>query len=137
VVPASVTEIGESAFKECVGLEDCLMDQNARLSKIGQEAFAGCSSLRSFYVPKDVEGIGENCFAKCPSLSRLRFGSGQTLKRIVRDATLDEALEHLGVTEITSLFRIEVQDDRDDLSFPGWVSIADECPHLTLARDVS
>jgi hypothetical protein len=99
------------------------------------EAFAECSSLISFGLPKTVEGIGENCFKKYLSLSRLKFGSGDSLKRIVRDLTLDEALEHLGVSVISSQFRIEVEDDCSDLSFPGWVSVVDERSHLTLAPD--
>jgi hypothetical protein len=137
VVPASVTEIDESAFKECIGLEECSIPKDAMLVRIGQEAFAGCSSLRSFYVPKNVERIGGNCFNKCPSLFRLKFGSGDTLKKIVRDKTLDEALEDLGFSEFSSLFRIEDENDCSDLSFPGWISVAGESSHLTLARDFS
>jgi hypothetical protein len=136
VVPASVTEIEGSAFKDCIGLEECSICKDAVLRGIGQEAFSGCSSFRSFYVPKNVEGIGENCFTRCPSLSRLKFGSGDTLKSIVRDRTLDEALEHLGVTEIRGLIRIEVEEAGSDLSFPGWISVADASSHLSLAREL-
>jgi hypothetical protein len=134
-VPASVAEIEALAFKECIGLEDCSIHEDAILMKIGQEAFAGCSCLRSFYVPKAIEGIGENCFKKCPSLSRLKFGSGDTLKKIVSRRTLDEALEHLGFTEVSRLFRIEVEDDDLDLLFPGWIRVAGDGSHLTLGRD--
>jgi hypothetical protein len=136
VVPASVIEIEESAFKDCIGLEECSIHRNAILVKIGQEAFAGCCCLRSFYVPKSVEGIEENCFKECPSLSLLEFGCGDTLKKIVGDTTLDEALEHLGFTEITSLFRIKIEEDDSTLSFPGWIHVADDGSHLILARDV-
>jgi hypothetical protein len=104
------------------------------LVRIGKEAFGGCSSLRSFYVPKSVEGIGEGCFKKCPSLFRLVFGSGETLRRIVGDTTLDEVLEDLGVTESLCLIRIEVEEDGADLEFPGWVPATDESSHLTLVR---
>jgi hypothetical protein len=135
VVPASVSEIEEFAFKECIGLEECSIHKGALLTAIGEEAFAGCSCLRSLYVPKKVEGIGENCFKECLSLFRLRFGSGDTLKRIVRDMTLDEALEHLGVSVISNQFRIKVEDDCSDLSFPGWVSVVDECSHMTLTQE--
>jgi hypothetical protein len=54
----------------------------------------------------------------------------------VRDRTLDEALGHFGFTEISNMFRIEVGEDGSDLSFPGWVPVADEGPHLTLTPDV-
>jgi hypothetical protein len=107
------------------------------LVEIGREAFMGCCSLRSFYVPKNVERIGEDCFRKCPSLTELRFGSGATLKRIVTEKTLDEALEYLGITEISSLFRVEIDEDASVLAFPGWIPSSGERFHLTLARDFS
>jgi hypothetical protein len=125
---------GESAFKTCIGLEECSIHRDAILTKIGQEAFAGCCCLRSFYVPKNVEIIGENCFKECPSLSRLKFGSGDALKRIVRNRTLDEALESLGFTEISSQFQIGVEDDCSNLSFPGWIHLVDDSSYLTLGR---
>jgi hypothetical protein len=137
VVPASVTEIDESAFKDCIGLEDCSIHEDALLTKIGKEAFAGCYSLRSLYVPKNVREIGENCFRKCPSLFGLGFGSGETLKRMVRDATLDEALEHLGVIEISSLFQIEVDPHGPHVGLSGWIPVADASSQVTLALDSS
>jgi hypothetical protein len=137
LLPASLSDIEESAFKDCIGLEECSIHKDAILVKIGMKAFAGCCCLRSFYVPRTVDRIGENCFKKCSSLSRLKFGSGDTLKRFANDMTLDEALEHLGVSEISRLFRVEAEDDDFDLSFPGWISAADEGSHLTLTRDFS
>jgi hypothetical protein len=104
------------------------------LVTIGQDAFAGWTSLRSFTVPKSIETIGKNCFKQCPSLFRLKFRSGRTLKRIVGETRLDDALDHLRLTEISSLFRIEVEEDGGDLAFPGWIPVADESSHLTLAR---
>jgi hypothetical protein len=137
VVPASLSEIEDFALKECIGLEYFRVPEDAILRKIGDEAFAGCTCLKFFYFPKNVESIGKNCFQKCPSLSRLRFGSGDTLKRIVGDTALDEALEHLGFSDIWGLFRIEVEEDVSDLSFPGWIPVANEGSHLTLASDSS
>jgi hypothetical protein len=52
----------------------------------------------------------------------------------VRDTTLDEALERLSFTEIWGPFRLEVEQNGPDLSFPGWIPVADESSHVTLAR---
>jgi hypothetical protein len=49
-LPTSLSEIDESAFEECIGLEDCSLSENSILVKISQEAFAGCISLRLFYM---------------------------------------------------------------------------------------
>jgi hypothetical protein len=52
----------------------------------------------------------------------------------VRDLTLDEALDDLGIIEISGMFGIEVDDDFSDLSFPLWISVSDESSQLTLVR---
>jgi hypothetical protein len=65
------------------------------LSEIGNGAFAKCNFLVSFDVPGGVKSIGRNCFAKCPVLYRLRFGSSESLRRIVGDPTLSQAVVHL------------------------------------------
>jgi hypothetical protein len=93
--------------------------------KIGKEAFAHCRSLRSFCFPKTVREVGENCFVSCGPLHLLIFVSGVSLKEIVGNRTLDEALEHIGFTDISSLFQIDVNEDGVDLDFAGWVSVGD------------
>jgi hypothetical protein len=124
-IPASVEMIGESAFKNCDGLEECLIDEDGVLVRMGQEAFANCRSLSSFYFSKSVRELGENCFVRCGPLHLLIFESGVSLKNIVGDLSLDEVLEHIGFTDITSLFEIEVTEDGVDFDFdfPGWVTV--------------
>jgi hypothetical protein len=56
-------------------------------------------------------------------MRRLKFGSGEALKKIVGDAMLDEALDDIGFSEISSLFRIEVNQGGEKLGFSGWVSV--------------
>jgi hypothetical protein len=131
-IPASVEVIEESAFKKCDGLEECLMEEDANLVMIGKEAFADCCSLKSFHVSRSVERIGEGCFGGCGPLRQLRFRSLASLKKIVGDFTLDEALENIGFDEISSLFRIEVEDGGADFEFGGWVSRCDTGSILVL-----
>jgi hypothetical protein len=122
-IPASVEIIGEASFKQCGGLEECLISNDAVLVKIGKEAFADCRSLRSFYFPKTVREIDENSFVRCGPLQFLIFGSSVSLKNIVGDVSLDEALGNIGFTDISSLFKIEVNREGVDLDFPGWISV--------------
>jgi hypothetical protein len=124
-IPASVESIRESAFKKCDGLEEFLMDEDGVLVKLGKEAFADCCSLRSFRFPKTVGEVGENCFVRCGPLHLLIFGSCESLKNIVGDVTLDERLEHIGFSAISSMFEIEVNEEGVDMDFPGWVSVGD------------
>jgi hypothetical protein len=65
LLPRSVREIEESAFKDCIGLEVYSIHKGSMLVRIGQAAFAGSFCPKSFYVPKSVERIGE-LFQKMP-----------------------------------------------------------------------
>jgi hypothetical protein len=133
-IPASIEVIQDSAFKKCDGLEERLVDEDVVLVKIGKEAFADCRSLRSFYFSKSVREVVESCFIRCDPLHLLVFGSGGSLKRVVGDATLDEALEHIGFDDISSLFKIDVNEDGADLNFSGWISVGDSGSTMLLIQ---
>jgi hypothetical protein len=64
----------------------------------------------------------------------LIFGSGESLKHLVGDLTLDEALEHIGFADMSSLFEIVVNHERVDFVFPGWFSIGDSRSTMTLIQ---
>jgi hypothetical protein len=59
------------------------------------------------------------------------------VNRIISDQSLDDALNRVGVSFSSGLFRIEVEDGGDELTFPGWISLADGegDMQLTLVRD--
>jgi hypothetical protein len=118
-IPASVEMIEDSAFKECVWLEHCLICEDSAVLNLGRKAFAKCFSLRSFKSPRNVGEIGGNCFSKCNHLTRLKFWCGESLTTIVGEGTLDEALDRIGLSDIPSTFKIEVDHGRLDFDFPG------------------
>jgi hypothetical protein len=95
-----------------------LIDEDASLAKIEEETFAECLSLRSFEIPMNVEEIGRDCFSKCVRLSRLRFCSGESLKKIVGGLTLVEAVKQIGFDEISNEFKIEVNHSGMTVDFP-------------------
>jgi hypothetical protein len=136
-IPSSVTILSESAFEGCRELESCLIDEDSSLVAIGATTFAKCTSLRSFSIPRRVEEIGRNCFNGCIHLDRLAFGSSESLKQVVGDRSLDEALDDFGVSANSSLFRIEVEDGGAEFEFPGWVSVpgGSEVLEVWLVRD--
>jgi hypothetical protein len=136
-IPGSVESIEEAAFKSCNGLECCVVEENAKLVRIEEEAFSGCCLLRAFSIPRSVGFIGENCFEGCVSLRRLRFVSGESLKRLMRDSTLDDLLETVGLGEISILMKIEMEDDEIPVDIGGWSSVRDPSSYLTLVQDIA
>jgi hypothetical protein len=108
-IPASVEGIEEASFEGCTELQSCVMDRNSSLITIGSRAFAKCASLRSFDVPTEVGEIGSNCFSNCIYLYQLKFRSSESLKRVVGDRPLDDALAEFGVRVDSGLFRIDIE----------------------------
>lgn len=108
VVPAGVTAIGQSAFKDCVGLtaietpstlttiEHNAFDActglksvrlNAGVSEIQYEAFANCTGLTMVTLPPTVMDLGTDAFKGCNNIKKLAwpwhlddYGNLMTLK---------------------------------------------------------
>ena len=55
-----ITKIGESAFEGFTSLEDMIMSHD--IAEIGDRAFSGCSSLKELYIPDTVTTIGALAF---------------------------------------------------------------------------
>ncbi|MCQ4638550.1 leucine-rich repeat protein, partial [Anaerovorax odorimutans] len=66
----SVTNIGESAFSSCRGLESTGLESNTSVTTVGMGAFFQCSSLEKVALSKDskVATIGDLAFAYCANL---------------------------------------------------------------------
>ncbi|MBQ6978403.1 MAG: leucine-rich repeat protein [Paludibacteraceae bacterium] len=62
VVPASVTEIGENAFKNNDQIEEVKAEG---VQTIGNQAFENCSSLEKVKFGKDLSSIGNKAFNYC------------------------------------------------------------------------
>jgi hypothetical protein len=121
-IPVSVMIIEERAFKGCSELESCFIANDSSLVMIGNRAFAKCTSLRSFSIPSLIESIGSQCFKKCIYLYRLKFNSSESVRRVICNRPLDNALYEFGVNANSGLFRIDVENGEIDLKFAGWIS---------------
>ena len=100
-IPDSVTEIGESAFKNCVLLWSVKLSQN--LNEIDKCAFANCTSLEEIEMPDGVKEIGEHTFRNCTALKIVKLS--KNLEAIGKDAfvgctALAEIKIPVGVIEI-------------------------------------
>ena len=95
-LPDTVTEIGESAFENCVNLTEINIPEN--VTKIGDCAFENCEKLRSISIPDSVTSIGGLTFKDCTSLEELKLPPKITT---VSESICDEC-ENLKSVEIPS-----------------------------------
>ena len=65
-LPASVCEIGEWAFANCLSLRE--IKSTEQLKKIGSHAFYFCISLQKFQFPNDLTAIEPYTFYDCRGL---------------------------------------------------------------------
>lgn len=70
-VPASVTEVGDSAFDGWYELEKILLPDG--VTAIGARAFRGCFGLSSLHIPESVRSIGKDAFWGCEAPSLVRY----------------------------------------------------------------
>ncbi len=81
-----VTSICNRAFLWCSNLTEVQLDEDSRLSAIGDFAFSGCSSLTAFELPGKTTKLGTGVFNDCPKLEL--SVSGDNLSFAVTDGLL-------------------------------------------------
>ncbi|MBQ5844805.1 MAG: leucine-rich repeat domain-containing protein [Alistipes sp.] len=75
-IPDSVTEIGDTAFRDCSNLSSVTIPDS--VTDIGDEAFDLCSNLSSVTIPDSVISIGDTAFGRCSSLSSITIPNSVT-----------------------------------------------------------
>jgi len=74
VMPASVTEIGDSAFENCRGLSSVVLPEG--MASIGLGAFHGCDGLTAVTMPSSVTNIEDGAFVNCGGLRSVTIPCG-------------------------------------------------------------
>ena len=91
-IPASITKIGNAAFKNCKKLKTVTIGKN--VTQIGNEAFRG-TAVAKITIPSKVKKIGKKAFYSCKKLktvtiksSRLRSVGNSAFKSIAKKSTI-------------------------------------------------
>jgi hypothetical protein len=69
VTITGVTRIGDGAFQGCSSIENISLPNS--VTSIGDSAFKGCSSLTSITIPSGVISIGDSAFYGCNGLTNV------------------------------------------------------------------
>lgn len=82
-LPPETKSISNGMFRDCGALEHIYGCEN--VTSMGDEAFAGCTSLVSFDVPSGLASIPNRAFWGCTSLESVNT-TGSTIKKIGKSA---------------------------------------------------
>ncbi|MCR5685777.1 MAG: leucine-rich repeat domain-containing protein [Lachnospiraceae bacterium] len=77
-IPKGITEIGRSAFSDCINLTKVVFAKKIKLKKIEDSAFSSCYSLTTIKIPSTVTEIGSSVFSYCKSLKSMTFPAKAT-----------------------------------------------------------
>jgi len=69
IIPDSVREIGDQAFRKCAALRDIAIPGS--VTAIGRNAFSSCAGLTSIVIPELVTKIQESAFQDCSGLTNV------------------------------------------------------------------
>jgi len=102
VIPTdgSVTKIGCEAFSGCTGLTSITIPDS--VTSIDEGAFVGCSSLTKIIIPDTVTSIGKYVFEDCSSLTKIYYkGTAEDWAKISIDST------NTNLTDVTRYYYSE------------------------------
>ena len=77
-ISSNVTNLCDSVFYGCEGLETVNFAADSHLTTIGKNAFYGCKKLTTFTIPASVTSIGGSAFANCTGLTSIDIPSSVT-----------------------------------------------------------
>ncbi len=75
-IPTGVTSIGDGAFRDCYCLSGVVIPDS--VTGIGNYAFFNCGPLTSVIIPGSVTSIGEHAFEYCYNLTSVTIDEGVT-----------------------------------------------------------
>ena len=101
-----IEEIPNGAFKDCSSLKQI----SGRFTKIGAEAFSGCTALEAFNVSSTTTEIGEDAFKNVPSL-KVSVIDAETAEKAVKAKYTD-----LAVKDPTDEQKAEIQKHIKELT---------------------
>lgn len=116
-ISGNVTEIKDSAFRECIGIKK--LDLAEGIATIGAGAFSYNESLEMLELPTTIVSVGDQAFIGCVSLNKLILQNG--LKTIGEDSfygceKLSQVSVPKSVTEIgDKAFGYTVNDKSEDV----------------------
>ncbi len=85
----SITIIGESAFKNVIGLTQLVIPDE--VTEIGANAFLNCSELEILTLGSELTSIGQNAFGGCENLLQINFNAVALNDLRVEDKVFNQA----------------------------------------------
>ncbi|EDR27139.1 hypothetical protein, conserved [Entamoeba dispar SAW760] len=71
IIPSSITKLGDDCFSECTSLKSITIPSS--INEIPNRCFKGCSSLKSIIILTSITSFGYGCFYECGCEEELKM----------------------------------------------------------------
>ena len=143
LLPDSLREIGNKAFRECKKLEELTIPTG--VTRIGESAFAYCYALKEITLPAALTEIGISAFSSCDALEKIIFPAALTeigdyafrACPKLKEVTLPTSLIKIGNEAFAACWELAAINIPDSVTELGDNPFA-ECPSLqklTISED--
>ena len=92
IVPANITVIGDSVFRECQNLKKAEV-----YGGVGVRMFYGCENLKEVYIGDNITILPEKAFSECKNLDTVRMG--KNVERICAQVFYNTSLKELDFSQ--------------------------------------
>jgi hypothetical protein len=82
-IPNNLTAINDNMFNGCASLATVIFQATSRVNRIGKNAFQGCTSLGNLAIPLSVATIDEEAFIGCSGLRSVSVVDGSNSLRTI------------------------------------------------------
>lgn len=123
-IPQSVETLSDNVFRDCSRLESVVFATGSTLTKIGEETFTGCMSLKSITLPDSLTDIGNSAFLGCSALVSVELP--ESLVNIEKYAfygcaflaeiTIPDSVENIGVSAFNNCQKLKKVNFGEDSS---------------------
>ena len=73
VLGGNLTDIAQSCFMGCSGIEEVIFEEGNVIATIGSDAFQACNHLKSIELPATITSVPMNIFLNCSQLESVSF----------------------------------------------------------------
>ena len=126
-IPDSVTSLGNEAFSGCSNLKSITIPDS--VTSWGNDVFSGCSNLTSITIPDGVTSLGDGVFSGCSNLTSITIPDGVTslgIRVFEKCESLTSIIIPDGVTMIDS-GAFSGCTNLKSITIPDGVTSIDEC----------
>ena len=117
IIPDSVTNIGNSAFRGCYSLKQINIPNSIR--NIGNDAFSECDSLIQITIPDSVTNIGNCAFEWCKYLQQINIPDSVTnigesaffMCKSLQQITIPDSVTYIGSAAFTCCVNLNLKSN--------------------------